>query len=233
MSKSFFRSNHQTFTVDSGQVSITPEGELASASSIRFVDKRQYLLKDTGQPIDEKYLSNFAAPIPEVGGASLNELIQKNLVELKIKELCDQITYEGCCDQTLYNDKSCGLFSNNEAFCTSTTFGDGVYSVLVDSDQEGFVVDLCSYFLGDIEPAEPEDVFDMIEWIEKSPVVDEIGILKVSGALEIGDPAYSESEERVCINVKPGEYKIEILWPNEKAMRESRQYLVRARRVKG
>ncbi len=233
MSKSFFRSNYQTFTVDSGQVSITPKGSLSSSSNVGFVDKRQYLLKDTGQPVDEKYLSNFAAPIPEVGGASLNELIQKNLVELKVKELCDQITYEGCCDQTLYNDNSCGLFSSNEAFCTSTAFGDGVYGLFVDSDQEGFVVDLCSYFLGDIGLAKPEDLLDMLEWIEKSPVVDEIGTLKVSGALEIGDPVYSDSESRVCLNVKPGEYKIEILWPSEDAMREDRQYIVRARRVKG
>lgn len=233
MSKSFFRSGYQTFTVDSGQVSITPKGELTSASSTGFVDKRQYLLKDTGQPIHDKYLRNFEAPIPEVGGGCLNDLISKNLVELKVKELCDKITYEGCCDQTLYNDNSCGLFSNNEAFCTSTTFGDGVYGVFLDSDQEGFVIDLCSYFFGDVGAAELEDLLDMLEWIEKSPAVCEIGNLKVSGALEIGDPVYSDSESRVCLNVKPGEYKIEILWPSEDAMREDRQYIVRARRVKG
>lgn len=123
-----------TFGVDSGQVMIGDPCYLNEYQANDFEDNRVYLRTKVvakTKPLLQfkKDFQMYTDIIPE-WNKSMNDLIAEGLYERVKPTIDNSFSYNGACNQTLYNKElQGGTLANGLAVVSSTGLGDGEYEV--------------------------------------------------------------------------------------------------------
>lgn len=118
---------------------------------------------------------------------------------------------------TLHTTHQCGYLANNNAFVTSTCYGDGAYLVLMHPDKLGITIDT-----GFSEDSGAHND-NATSWVQEPLVCD--------GTLVVIDPCYTDINLGVSFNMAPGNYAVGLGWPSADRVGKERHSFVFLRKI--
>jgi hypothetical protein len=139
--------------VDSGQLVLCDPCYIDSDwEKEEFQDIRKYQHKTTGDILQYRVdFAKYDTPIPKYGGQTMNQLTASGeWKELDSPDSMHNFSYNACCKATLsakgHGQLNYKLGHDGVAVAFSTAYGDGIYPVFANYDDQGELVSVSVHF---------------------------------------------------------------------------------------